>query len=250
MGLRVIIVGAGIAGLCVAIALRRVGLDVEIFEKSAFATEVGAALAVTPNGARVLSSLGFSFERARACQVKTWSSLLGTDLKCVGSIDLSKAEKTFGASAWAVHRIDLHSELLRLATAADGRGSKPAVLRLNSQVVDATPAGLVTILDGSKHQADLVVGADGLHSVLRGRVVPEGTQTPSPSGMSAFRFLMDTQTLLDDAHLTAMLSKKNPGDAAILIDPTEKALERHIMWYPCRKYALFMKSPPPLCPSY
>ncbi|KAL8677477.1 MAG: hypothetical protein Q9186_006093 [Xanthomendoza sp. 1 TL-2023] len=206
-----------------------------IFEKSAFATEVGAALAVTPNGARVLSSLGFSFERARACQIKTWNSLLGIDLKCVGSNDLSKAERMFGAAAWAVHRIDLHSELLRLATATDVGDSKPAVLRLSSQVIEATPAGWVTIFDGSKHQADLIIGADGLHSILCESAAPVENQKPSPSGMSAFRFLIDTQTLLDDEHLTTMLNKKSPDDAAILIDPTEKVLERHIMWYPCRK---------------
>lgn len=143
------------------------------------------------------------------------------------------ADQAFGASAWAVHRIDLHSELLRLATAGEVDGSLPAVLRLGSYVVDASPKGSITLADGSTHHADLVVAADGLHSVLRDKVL--GTKAPSPSGHSAFRFLIDTDYLRNDENLAAMVDVKGPSDAAILIDPRDKAIERHMMWYPCRK---------------
>ena len=195
---------------------------------------MGAALAITPNGARVLASLGFSFDRARACRIQTWDSLVGPNLSRVGSIDLSAAAKTFGASVWSCHRVDLHSELLRLATTADGGPGRPASLRLSAHVVDADVAGSVTLQDGSRYFADLVVAADGLHSALRAKVVSDSRKAPAKSGMSAFRFLIDTKTLLGDPALAATLDKKGPDHAAILIDPAEKILERHIMWYPCR----------------
>ena len=146
MTLTVIVVGAGIAGLCAAVALRCTGLDVEvackdmrafhisanasllqIFEKSAFATEVGAALSITPNGARALLNLGFSFERARACKIGTWNSPAGRNLDRVGSFDLSVSEKTFGSAVWTVHGVDLLTDI---------QESKPATLRLNAQIVD------------------------------------------------------------------------------------------------------------------
>lgn len=70
MGLKVGIIGAGIAGLSAAIGLRRASHDVEIFEQSEFKNEVGAAITITPNGTLVLKHWGFDFERARAVESK------------------------------------------------------------------------------------------------------------------------------------------------------------------------------------
>ena len=65
MPLRIGIIGAGIAGLGAAIALRRAGHEVEVFEQSQFKNEVGAAITITPNGTRVLNHWGFDHEKAR-----------------------------------------------------------------------------------------------------------------------------------------------------------------------------------------
>lgn len=173
--------------------------------------------------------------RAHACQLQKWDTLLGDTLKAVASIDLSMAEKVFGAPAWAIHRVDLHTELLRLATGDDRGGSKPATLRLGAPVAAASPEnGSVTLQDGSIHQADLIVAADGLHSVLREAVVGNEVKPPSPGGLSAFRFLIDTKILKEDSGLAATLEAKGP-DTAILIDTKETVSERHMVWYPCRE---------------
>lgn len=150
----------------------------------------------------------------------------------VASLDLSMAEQRFGAPLWSVHRVDLHNELLRLATSEDTPGSKPVTLRLGAQVVDASTDGSITLKDGSRHAADLIVGADGLHSVLRGTVLTHDTKV-SASGLSAFRFLMDTTMLEDDAKLAQVVEARSPG-LSLIIDAKETISERHVVWYPCR----------------
>ena len=193
---------------------------------------MGAALSLTPNGSRVLLSLGFSFERARAVKMMQWDTLLGSSLERVASVDFSMSVEKFGDSCWAVHRIDLHNELLRLATSKDTTKSNPVTLRLGAQVVDASTDGSITLKDGSRHTADLIVAADGLRSVLRDTVLTRDAKAPSPSGLSAFRFLVDTKMLKDNAKLVQILDR-DPG-YVIVIDAEEKTVERHMVMYGCR----------------
>lgn len=236
MGVKVIIVGAGIAGLCAAVSLRRAGCDVEIFEKSAFATEIGAALTLTPNAALVLERLGFSIKRSRACTVNAWTTVDGATLETLNSIDLSKSEQMFGAPGRTVHRIDLHSELLRLATEEhpEQPAGKPVKLRLGAHVVRATTDGSIVLHDGSTYSADFVVAADGLHSVVRDAVLGSDSNEKAPwaSGHSAFRFLIETEVLEKDPELAPLLETK-PSIATTFVD-SDDPRPRRITWYSCR----------------
>ncbi|KAI1307855.1 hypothetical protein F5Y03DRAFT_352060 [Xylaria venustula] len=234
MPLQVIIVGAGIAGLCAAVSLRRAGCHATILEKSAFSGEVGAALAISPNGGRVLSRLGFSFARARACEGKSWLTVDGATLSSLGSIDLTHSKQMFGAPTWTVHRVDLHNELLRLATEpGDGSNGTPAVLSLGSPVAGGTADGRVILEDGTTRSADLVVAADGLRSVFRDLVLgADGVAQRDPSGSAAFRFLVPTELFKKDPGL-AQLLESNQGRATMFVD-TKDQRERHLVWYECR----------------
>ncbi|KAI0378284.1 hypothetical protein F5Y04DRAFT_284042 [Hypomontagnella monticulosa] len=236
MPLKVIVVGAGIAGLCTAVSMRRAGCEVIIFEKSAFAAEIGAALAISPNGARVLDRFGFSYTRARACEVQFWDTVDGETLSTIASTDFSQSKQMFGSVGRTVHRVDLHNELLRLATepSIGSASGKPADLRLGSRVVSATPEGTVVLEDGSAHAADIVVAADGLRSVVRDVVLgADGAKVkPFHSGSAAFRFLVDTEVFKKDPVLAQLLESKQ-GRATALVDTKDK-LERHMMWYGCR----------------
>ena len=151
----------------------------------------------------------------------------------MNNVDFTMAEKKFGAPCWSVHRVDLHNELLRLATSEDAAHSKPVTLRLAAQVVDGSPDGSITLKDGSRHTADLIVAADGLRSALRDVVVKEDTEAPSPSGLSSFRFLIDTKVLEDDPRFARVLKAKGQG-YTIIIDEKDKVNERHMVWYSCR----------------
>ena len=154
-------------------------------------------------------------------------------MKRVNNIDFSMAEEKFGASCWSVHRVDLHNELLRLATSEDAANSKPVTLRLGAQVVDGSPDGSITLKDGSRHTADLIIAADGLHSALRDVVLKDDIMAPSPSGLSSFRFLIDTKVLKSDPKFAPLLEAKGQG-FTIIVDEQDKVNERHMVWYPCR----------------
>ena len=239
MPLDVIIVGAGIAGLCAAVALRQAGHSVTIFEKSRFAAEVGAAILLTSNGTRVLSRMGFSFERARGRRVTAWDNVDGTTLEPIVRLNLEDVEERYGAPLVSIHRVDLHNELLRLATVQDSRENEAPKVRLllNSRVVEASADdGSVTLADGSVTKADLVVAADGVRSVLRDVVLGEEAPKPSPTGLSAFRFLIPTDSLKEDPQLIEILKWKCKGPT-VLADTREGQRERHIVWYDCQGWA-------------
>lgn len=202
----------------------------KVFEKSRFAAEVGAALLITPNGERVLSRLGFDFTRARADDMTCFEVLDGVTFQPLSRADLSQARKEFGAPLYTVHRVDLHNELLRLTSDLD--------IQLASRVVAAdAEQGYVLLEDGTRHHADLIIGADGLHSVLRGVVLgDQDAAKATPSGMSAFRFMIPTSELQDDPHFRELMKVKGRGNS-VLVDTTHQT-ERHMVWYTCREYVL------------
>lgn len=234
MPLHIIIVGAGIAGLCAAVALRQAGHSITVFEKSRFAAEAGAALVLSPNGSRVLSRIGFSFERARGCRITAWDTIDGVTLQNLASVNLEDAESRFGAPLMTVHRVDLHNELLRLATTDDSGEAPKVKLQLNSKVVGANAQeGTVVLANGSVEKADLIVAADGVNSVLRPAVLKHESPEASPTGLSAFRFLIPTKEFIDDLQLLA--SFRNPCKGpTILADPCDSHGERHLIWYDCQ----------------
>lgn len=165
-----------------------------------------------------------------------WETVDGTTLKRLSSLDFEHAEEKYGAPFMTVHRVDLHKELLRLALLdgeGKGKGLAPVVLRLNSGITGVSiQEGLVELQDGSTYGADLIVAADGLHSVMRSAALRHEAR-PTSSGLSAFRFLVSTEKLRDDPTLSKLLEWKAPG-ATILADTADTVNERHAVWYDCQ----------------
>ena len=215
----------------------------QIYESSKFAAETGAAINVTSNGVKVLESFGFDFRRSRAIKMQRWTVTDGVTLETISSQDLEQVQEKFGSPYWAVHRVDIHNELMRLANVSITAETTPVEkdigaieLHLASKVVDVdVDEGVITLEDGTKRRADLIVGADGLHSVLRDAVVNDHKQAKLiATGMSAFRFLIPTEKLQATTNGQDLLAWKPPGVTAI-VDTVEPQDGRHLIWYPCRE---------------
>jgi salicylate hydroxylase len=131
--LDIVIVGAGIAGLSAAISCRRAGHNVQIYERSALNSEVGAAIHVCPNASRGLLAWGLDVVRARFVTCKIDSRAHATTLEKFREADMSYIAPKFGAPWFLAHRVDLHEELKRLAMEESGEG-RPAIIHLKSEV--------------------------------------------------------------------------------------------------------------------
>ncbi|KAF7374347.1 FAD/NAD(P)-binding domain-containing protein [Mycena sanguinolenta] len=191
--LNVAIVDAGIGGLTAAIALRRSGHRVQVFEASQTKTEIGAGIGVQGNAQRILRQFGFSRDNLKPVE---WEGTVVFDAKNGVGIprpwQFSRPNEPNNAFC---HRGDLHDELKRLAL-GEGEG-RPVELHLNSKVVACDPeAGTITFSNGEIVHADVVIGADGIHSVIRTSIIGYAIDAP-PSGWTAFRCLLDPSNLND-----------------------------------------------------
>lgn len=196
---------------------------------------------MAPNGIKVLKSLGFDLARARASRLDNWVVASGINLAKLEIQDLAHAPASFGNAYYAIHRVDLHAELMRLANirnAGDGIEDTPngPILHLSSPVAKVNASeGKIELLDGTVHHANVVVGADGLRSVVRDAVLADADCSDLlHTKLNAFRFLIPTHELLSTPEGRDLMSWKHPG-LALFVDSDNMQDERSIVWYPCRE---------------
>ncbi|KAJ7846911.1 FAD/NAD(P)-binding domain-containing protein [Mycena leptocephala] len=227
--LNVSIVGAGIGGLTAAVALRRNGHQVQIFEASDIKTEIGAALGVPANALRVLDHLGVSRENLKGVPFLGEKQSEVFDSESGEGMPESWLNETSGLFC---HRSDLYEELKRLAT-TDGEGF-PAKLRLGIKVLTCDPEeGTITLSSGEVIHADLVLGADGAHSVIRTQILGD-EQKASATSWSCFRAVFELAT----AHEIPELEWFTAGVSGARSIVGKGDSFRMILAYPCRNGTL------------
>ncbi|KAH7134421.1 putative salicylate hydroxylase [Dactylonectria macrodidyma] len=217
--LRFIIVGEGIGGLAAALALSKAGHYVIVLEGAPKILEIGAGIQVAPNMLRVLDSWGIGEEarqvgmKVQQVQVLRWQD--GAKLS-VTAVDHGHGEQI------VVHRGELHTALLKAA-----KQSPHVVIREDSLVVDTNlNHASVRLRNGEIVSGDVIIGADGIKSMIRGRLLGENSDVAMPTGDSVFRLQLPRELMESDPILSQYL------DGNVVrrwIGP-----DRHVVAYPVR----------------
>jgi salicylate hydroxylase len=187
---KVAVVGAGIGGLAAAVALSRAGFRVDVYEQAAELGEVGVGLHLGPNGSRILHRWGLAGPLRRAAvrpvalEIRDWRDGRTFARHPMGEV----WEAEFGAPYYTIHRMDLHRLLAEQAP--------PGRVHLKRRLVGFSEAADGVRIDfacGTSAAADIVVGADGIHSVIRETIAGAGEATFS--GISAFRGVVPAEAV-------------------------------------------------------
>ncbi|KAG8161608.1 hypothetical protein KVR01_008595 [Diaporthe batatas] len=232
VSLSVAVIGGGIGGLTAAIAMRRAGHKVTLFEKNSLSGEVGAAVGLGSNSLDYLQNLGFDSSRAKICRVKNTQILDGRTLELLQVLQVA------GTTGGTFYRPDLREELRLVAESplSDKGGDEdatnpPCRLLEYTEVVSIDPEqGIVHLADGSQAEADLIIAADGVHSSAMSVILGE----PSPalrSSTSAARAVIPVAKLQENPFARVMAAV--PGRSTFSVAPDGT---RYLLGYWCHGF--------------
>jgi 6-hydroxynicotinate 3-monooxygenase len=190
----VAVIGAGMGGLASAAVLLRKGFDVRVYEQARQFTRLGAGIQMSPNAMKVLRGLGLE-ERvvATAFRPASWTNREWDTGAMKFELPLAaEAERKFYAPYLLMHRADLHEALVSAVPAEN--------IELGKKLVEAkeTADGVsLKFEDGSSAIHDMLIGADGVHSLIRELL--HGDEKPKTSGRVAYRATFPSSLIPGDA---------------------------------------------------
>jgi 2-polyprenyl-6-methoxyphenol hydroxylase-like FAD-dependent oxidoreductase len=199
-GPRIALIGGGIGGLVAAIALRQREFEPVVFEQANTLKEIGAGIQLTPNSTKILRVIGL--EDAVRRQGFEPGFMLTRDMITGEILFRTQAKgvmaERFGAGWFQIHRADLLDILTAALAGAD--------IRLNARCVAIEPVedGAIVEMDGGQRERfDVVVGCDGIHSLVR--AVLHGEQRVRFTGNMCWRALIPV-TALPEKHLEPVMN--------------------------------------------
>ena len=188
MNKRFTIIGAGIAGLTTAIALKQKGFEVIIFESASEIKAVGAGLALAANAMAAYKQLGL-WDEIVAKGVLISTAIIydhkGNVITNSGNLNRNEA---LDIGNYAIHRADLHDILLK--------NINPEILILNKKTVSFERNGNTVLLnfeDGTQHETEQLIVAEGIHSPIRKQLLPNSL--PRYAGYTCWRAVIDNPNL-------------------------------------------------------
>jgi salicylate hydroxylase len=222
--LKIAIVGGGIGGLAAAAFLHQAGLPATVYEQTGELREIGAGLVVAPNMARLLRRLGVLDPLLKtAVRLETgWEFRRWQDGAVLSAEDLAtRCERLYGEHTYTAHRADL---LAAIRAAVPDRAVRLGRRCVQIDVEAGPPRNpgpaRLTFADGEVVDADVVIGADGIHSLIRAAVTETTETPPTYSGNCAFRALVPAREAPAFARRPAQVLWLGPG--------------HHLVHYPVR----------------
>ncbi|HEY5832487.1 FAD-dependent monooxygenase [Streptomyces sp.] len=182
---RIIVVGGGIGGLATALAVTAAGHDTVVLERADRFAEIGAGIQLAPNGIHALDRLGLGEAvRRTAVAMSELRFMDGVTGNWVTSVPLSSAyQRRFRNPYVVVHRAELH-KLLVDACLGNARIELHSACETTGYLQDASTVTAV-LRDGRHFTGDALIGADGIHSQIRGQMLDDGA--PRISGITVYR---------------------------------------------------------------
>jgi salicylate hydroxylase len=188
---RVAIIGGGIGGLTAASALSRAGIEVAVYEAAAELREIGAGVALHPNAMKVLRAIGVEDGLRAVAGRSQWQVMRNWKTgRVIGRTSRQQQEASFGIPGATVHRADLLDVLAHALPAG--------LVTLGKRCTQVRPDGDVAVArfaDGSEIEADIIVGADGIHSPVRACLF--GPDAPRFTGKICYRSIVPTGAVRD-----------------------------------------------------
>jgi salicylate hydroxylase len=212
---RIAIVGGGIGGLAAALALEQRGVEAIVCEQSPALSEIGAGLNLTPNAIKALRALGVEngvnaiASGSEFLNIRSWKSG-----RYISRMRRGDFRQKFGAPNLSVHRADLLGVLSGALKSADIRVGTRCV---GVEVRDRN--AVARFADGGEVEADVVVGADGIHSVVRNSLF--GADVPRFTGCICWRGMAPASAVPPDINIQ---------DGALWMGP-----HGHVVHYPVRR---------------
>jgi len=190
---KILIIGAGMGGLALALALQRFGIKVSIFETAPKLAEIGAGLSLSPNATHALNYIGLgSFLHTTAdCPKEAVLKHYKTDALLQDNKFDSNFMDEFGAEYYQIHRADMHAGLVKAVLENDSN-----CIHLNYKFVNSEQNGKkvkATFANGETAEGDVLIGADGIRSAVRSCLIDE--VAPVFTGQVAYRATLNAKGL-------------------------------------------------------
>lgn len=218
-----LVVGGGIGGVTAALALARQGHRIHVFEQAAQFAEIGAGIQLGPNAFHLFKLLGLTEQVSALAafpdDLVVMDSLSGEQITSIPAASLIK--QRFGYPYGLIHRADLHAVLLDAC-----KQHANIVMHAGSKISDFDDLGdgvIVRTEAGEEYRGDALIGADGLWSGVRSKIVNDGK--PHISGHIAYRAVLPIDEVPLENRSNAMTLWAGP--------------KNHLVHYPLRGGKLF-----------
>jgi salicylate hydroxylase len=192
-------------------------------------TAFGAGVVIGYSATKVLTSFELDYEACQMNVAEVTKFIKGDTMETIAQFDAEELRELSGSNMYYAHRVDLQAGLVNLATRSEGRGV-PVKIQYNAEVVLYDPdVGTVTLEDGSMHGADLIIAADGVHSLAPGYLDNPDSLQLSHTGTTIIRFMLSSEDIQSDL-ITKHLAEI-PGQFTFYIGPDR---QRWLLQYPVR----------------